>query len=376
MADFYVQRGDLATQIAEKLNPDPLFGEPSGLFLAAPRRTGKSTFLRRELVPLLQSQGKFTIYCDLWSDRDADPGALIAKALADALGELATTKEKFWDAIPFDSIGVGGVSVALRDSDAKKSGTFSDVLIEIGKRADKDVVLIIDEAQHALRSAAGTDAMFALKAARDAMNQRDGGARLSLIFTGSHRDKLSGLVIGHTQPFYGATITDFPKLGRPFAEAVVTAFNPRLAADNQLSADDVETALTLLGHQPEPLLRLVRETALSDEGSAGLSSAVRDRAVDMRAARWAQHQSDYGALTDVQRAVLRQLIEDGEKFAPFAEGTLASISKTLGRDTDTREVQRALDALREKSLVWRPSRGIYALEDQDMREWLLETQLG
>ncbi|MDD9920939.1 MAG: hypothetical protein OXQ92_01465 [Boseongicola sp.] len=157
---------------------------------------------------------------------------------------------------------------------------------------------------------------------------------------------------------------------------MVTAFNPRLAADNQLSADDVETALTLLGHQPEPLLRLVRETALSDEGSAGLSSAVRDRAVDMRAARWAQHQSDYGALTDVQRAVLRQLIEDGEKFAPFAEGTLASISKTLGRDTDTREVQRALDALREKSLVWRPSRGIYALEDQDMREWLLETQLG
>ncbi|MDD9920940.1 MAG: ATP-binding protein [Boseongicola sp.] len=195
MADFYVQRGDLATQIAEKLNPDPLFGEPSGLFLAAPRRTGKSTFLRRELVPLLQSQGKFTIYCDLWSDRDADPGALIAKALADALGELATTKEKFWDAIPFDSIGVGGVSVALRDSDAKKSGTFSDVLIEIGKRADKDVVLIIDEAQHALRSAAGTDAMFALKAARDAMNQRDGGARLSLIFTCPHSYKLSVLVI-------------------------------------------------------------------------------------------------------------------------------------------------------------------------------------
>ncbi len=375
MADFHVPRDELAERIADTLTPDPLLGDQSGLFLAAPRRTGKSSFLRRDLSPLLKTRGFHVLYCDLWSDRDADPGVLIAATLAQAIADLASIRERVRDALPFRSIAVGGVSVDLAQDGANRGGTLSDALIEIGKRAGKDVVFIIDEAQHALTSKAGTDAMFALKAARDAMNQRPDGERLYLVFTGSHRDKLSGLTVGRGQPFYGATVTDFPKLGRRFVEAVVEAFNARLAKDNQLEPDDVETALGLLGHQPEPLLRLVRETALSSEGSKGLSRTVRNRADDLRHARWSQHRSDYGALNDLQRAVLHLIIEEGPDFAPFTEATIAKLSDAIGEQTDTRAVQRALDALREHSLVWRPARGIYALEDQDMKEWLLADQV-
>jgi hypothetical protein len=72
---------------------DPIFGDRAGQFLAAPRRTGKSTFLRRDLVPLLRARGLHTIYVDLWSDRAADPGLLIADALAADLRQLATLGE-------------------------------------------------------------------------------------------------------------------------------------------------------------------------------------------------------------------------------------------------------------------------------------------
>jgi len=39
-------------------------------------------------------------------------------------------------------------------------------------------------------------------------------------------------------------------------------------------------------------------------------------------------------------------------------------------NASTPNVQKALDVLREKELVWKASRGEYALEDSSMAEWL------
>jgi hypothetical protein len=369
--DLHVPRADLAESIARQLSPDPLLGTSAGLFLASPRRTGKSTFLRLDLVPLLKDRGQFPIYVDLWEDRARDPGALIAEALAKAVEELSTRVERFWRLLPFSRISVGGVTADLPKAEGSRSATLTEALVEIGARAGRDVVFIIDEAQQALTSAAGKDAMFALKAARDAMNQRREGARLYLLFTGSHRDKLAALVLTHKQPFYGARVQDFPRLGRRFVDAYLKVVNPLLAADNQLDAEDVMRAFELLGHRPEKLQEVIRDHALGAAGSAGLRHTVSQRADLLRARIWQQHQSDYGQLGDLQRAVLRCLIEDGPDFAPFSTATLGRIAATLGSPAGTSEVQKALDDLRDKSIVWRPERGVYALEDQDMRDWLL-----
>ncbi|MEM9474304.1 MAG: ATP-binding protein [Pseudomonadota bacterium] len=358
------------------MTPDPILGTQSGMFLAAPRRTGKSTFLRRELVPHLEEAGTFTIYVDLWSDRDADPGRLIADVIARALDRSATMSDRIASFMIPTRVSVGGVSVELTKGEANRTGTLTDALVLIGEKSGKDVALIIDEAQHALSTKAGIDAIFALKAARDEMNQREKGARLYLVFTGSHRDKLAGFVQSHRDPFFGAYVSDFPKLGRPFIDSLVAAMNERLADDNQLDTDDVETAFELVGYQPEALTALIQQHALGEEGSAGLKTTVSERANRLRALRWDQHASDFGDLNDLQREVLRVLAGDGAEFAPFTEDTLIRVSEALGRRVETNDVQRALDALREKSLVWRPSRGIYALEDQDMREWLLADQPG
>jgi hypothetical protein len=369
--DFHVPRTDLAEGIARQLSPDPLLGTTAGLFLASPRRTGKSTFLRLDLVPFLAERGLFPIYVDLWEDRARDPGALIAEALARALDGLSTRTERFWKLLPFSRISVGGVTADLPKAASTRSATLTEALIEIGERAGRDVVFIIDEAQQALTSEAGKDAMFALKAARDAMNQRREGARLYLLFTGSHRDKLAALVLTHRQPFYGARVQDFPRLGRRFVEAYLRVVNPLLAPDNQLDPDDVMRAFDLLGHRPEKLQEVIRDHALGLGGSAGLRATVTDRADQLRARVWQQHESDYGRLSALQRAVLRLLIADGPDFAPFSGPTLQRIGADLGTTVASSEVQRALDDLREKSIVWRPERGVYALEDQDMRDWLM-----
>lgn len=369
--DFHAPRGDLAESVARQLSPDPLLGSTAGLFLASPRRTGKSTFLRLDLVPLLKERGQFPIYVDLWEDRARDPGVLIAEALAKAIEDLSTRVERLWKLLPFSRISVGGVTADLPKAEGTRSATLTEALVEIGTRAGRDVVFIIDEAQHALTSEAGKDAMFALKAARDAMNQRREGARLYLLFTGSHRDKLAALVLTHKQPFYGARVQDFPKLGRRFVDAYLRIVNPLLAADNQLDADDVMRAFELLGHRPEKLQEVIRDHALGQGGSAGLRATVAERADLLRARVWQQHEADYGQLSPLQRAVLRRLIEDGPDFAPFSGSALRRIGADLGTNAVASEVQKALDDLRDKSIVWRPERGVYALEDQDMRDWLL-----
>ena len=246
---FYFPRKDLAEKIAARLSPDPILGTPAGLFLAAPRRTGKSTFLRRDLVPELETRGHFTIYIDLWADKSRDPAQSIAEALVQAIESLASRGERILDALPFRSVSIGGVSVALKAEEGA-TATLPDLLREISDRAKRDIILIIDEAQDALNTDSGSDAMFALKAARDALNQRDEAPGLYLVFTGSNRDKLSDLVNKSDQAFYGGTVTDFPPLGRPYVEALVTALNPRLAAGNRLDTDDVEAAFTLVGNRP------------------------------------------------------------------------------------------------------------------------------
>ena len=51
MADPFFHRPDLANDLADTILADgALAPARSGLFLAAPRRTGKSTFLREDLM--------------------------------------------------------------------------------------------------------------------------------------------------------------------------------------------------------------------------------------------------------------------------------------------------------------------------------------
>ncbi|MCY1453756.1 hypothetical protein D9M71_707680 [compost metagenome] len=68
-----------------------------------------------------------------------------------------------------------------------------------------------------------------------------------------------------------------------------------------------------------------------------------------------------------------------QPFSPFTEQTLVEVSRKLEQaqavaNVNTANVQKALDALRDKELVWKANRGEYALEDTAMAEWLARDQ--
>lgn len=363
MSDFFVPRPVMASRIADMLSPDPLFGSLPGLFLAAPRRTGKSTFLRSDLSPLLKSQRKTVLYVDLWADRTRNPSQLIFECIRAGLEEHSGTIRKFQKSSPVDRIGVLGFSISFKSAE-EFSGTPSDALRLLAAATGQDIVLIVDEAQQSLESEEGLAAMFALKAARDAVNQGGSDSKLYLIMTGSHRDKLAALVYDQKSPFYGAKVQDFPPLGEEYSKAIAERVNTNLGGRKPISVEEMDNAFERLGRKPEMLVECLRDLVLAPADDVlALTTLVERKKAQMEAAR----RSEIEALSKLQQAILRLLARESANFAPFSADTRRALAEAHGgREPSVGAVQKALEVLREKGFVWRPAYGAYALENAEI----------
>lgn len=105
------RRPALATAYCAALIGAGIEDARSGLFLAAPRRTGKSTFLRQDLIPELTRLGWLPVYVDLWAKKDSDPGQLIATAVKSALTQFDGMIAKLAKASGLEKVNVFGALV-------------------------------------------------------------------------------------------------------------------------------------------------------------------------------------------------------------------------------------------------------------------------
>lgn len=366
---FKFQRPELADGYCEALQGTGILDARSGLFLAAPRRTGKSTFLREDLLPALKHRGWTAVYVDLWANKASDPAILIANEVKNALAKFAGVIAKLAKSAGLEKVNVfGALSLNLSSLSLPQSVTLADAIEALVVAANTPVVVIIDEAQHALSTPTGMDAMFALKAARDRLNQGTRAQRLFLVFTGSSQDKLSRLVLKKDQPFYGCRITKFPLLDKRFSDNFTGFVNAKLAPDNQFANEDVFEAFKLVGHRPEMLRNIIADLAL-DGGAETLAGQLKAGAAAFRERIWGAMESEFAALTPIQRAVLERIIQQGADYSPFTEASLKAYTALAGAEVTVADAQGALNALRQKNLVWQAAYGDYALEDESMLLW-------
>ena len=366
-------RSALARDLVAALQGKALLGDAhNGLFLAAPRRTGKSTFLQGDLAPALLAAGVEVVYVDLWADPRRDPGALIAEAIARALqphlGLVARAAKK---------AGVKGVKLAgALDIDTSKIGqvdglTLVEALRTLQQQAGRPVALIIDEAQHALTSEAGEAAMTALKSARDQLNQ-PGQVNLMLVMSGSDRDKLLRLVVSAGAPFYGSQIQPLPPLDTDFiahVAALIEAQRPDLKPVDRAA---LQTAFAAFGHRPQFFTGALGAVLSPLAGISGrFEPALQQAALDGQRQDETQMESDYLGLKPSEQAVLWRMLDQGPRFRPYDAEALRFYRDKLGRPLSAQQAQRALEALRERTpaLVWKSARGEYAVEDAAMHRW-------
>jgi hypothetical protein len=365
-------RTALAQELVAALQGKAMLGDAhNGLFLAAPRRTGKSTFLQGDLRPALQATGVVVVYVDLWADARRDPGVLIAEAIARALepqlGLVARSAKK----AGLDKIKLGGLEVDTSKIGKVDGLTLTDALRLLHDSAGKPVALIIDEAQHALTSEAGEAAMTALKSARDQLNQ-PGVVNLMLVMSGSDRDKLLRLVNTAAAPFYGSQIQRMPTLGPDFIAhiaALIEAQRPELKPVDQAR---LQQAFEVFGWRPQFFMAALGQVlsplaALSGRFEPALLEAAQQQQVQDEA----QMESDFLGLKPTEQAVLWRMLAQGPRFRPYDAEALRFYRDKAGHPVSVAQAQKALEGLRQRmpALVGKSARGEYALEDAAMHRW-------
>lgn len=361
------KREALATELATKiLTVSPTSASSSGLFLAAPRRTGKSTFLREDLRPALENLGALVVYADLWEDRRADPGEVIVGAVRAELASHEGVIKRLARSAGMEKVAVGGMSFSLDRVGLGEGISLSAALAALSDDAGKPIVLVIDEAQQAIVSEKGNDALFALKAARDELNSsRHKGLRI--VATGSNRDKLAMLRNSRDQAFYGAPLVNFPALDM----AYVQWFCDRLDLGAKLDPAEVFELFKRAAFRPE-LLGAAADALRFEFGlPAGDIPARFAAAVEEQiAVSNTEQMRVVHSLTPLQSTVLRVMAVRGSNYAPFEAATMEAYDAVLkaidpGADArvDVSNAQQALSALQDKALVWRAARGVYALEE-------------
>lgn len=371
----HYSRQGLAAEMIKALRGQSLFGdEHNGMFLAAPRRTGKTTFLKSDLKPALEAQGVVVVYVDLWADQRKDPADLIAMAVADAMRAYRSQLQKLADRMGVTALALGGwLTLDVADATTgQTAATLPEALRYLNEAAEQPVALIIDEAQQALTSEAGESLMVSLKSARDQLNTPD-DIRLMLIMSGSDRDKLLRLVNSHSAPFYGSQIAAMPLLGQDFVTHLVDIIEHEMPHLAPVDTEALVQAFEAYGHRPQYFMSALG-TALSPMAdlSGRFEQAVLEAAIEQQAADRADMESLYLGLSPLQQAVLWRLLENQGRFRPYDNEALTFYRKVTGEgNINPNKVQTALEAMRKRtpSLIWKSTRGEYAVEDAGMNLW-------
>ena len=381
--ELVFHRPSYAQALAQQLlKPGPLDqGLRSGVFLSGIRRIGKTTFIRQDFVPALLDHGALVLYVDLWTDRSRPPMALMQEAVRAAASELeqpASTLLQKLRRVKGVNFGAAGISsgVQLDGLGTPDGVTLAEVFVELARKAQGDVVLVIDEVQQAMASQDGQDMLFALKAARDRVNTAtDLPGRLLIVGTGSHKSLVTDMATRRSQAFAGAHTASFEPLGKDYVEW----FLNRVAAAG-LAVPSLQAAFSGfrdMGSRPEELTKAVRQ--FQDEVAAG-RGADADTAFATICATLATAAAelDLQSIEDAgELAVLAfSRIAAGQGRGLYAADTLTSFSESLGREISANDMTPAIDKLVAANLIVRKGHGNFDIADPFVKQvWLRHAQM-
>lgn len=376
------RRTALAEQMAQQLLR-PSFLDTSlrsGLFLSGQRRVGKTTFLATDLIPALEALGAIVVYVDLWSQPQANPADLVHEAIRKTLKELQMPGSGLLNRLKQVTnleAGAAGFKFGFKLADVGKDDgvSLAQAFQELIDQAKTDVVLIVDEVQHALGNADGDHLLHALKAARDAINTRPGTpGHFLFIGTGSHRARVQELTLKGNQAFNGAVTNEFPVLGRDFIDYVRAQVRPQLGAMLP-SAEVTEAAFRSMGSRPEELmkalnvLRSLPPDALPDAHLPTIAQSLSAAAADVELQK-------VEAMGPLAEAVFSRICSiGGDVKGVFTGEALKAYAAQIGREVTAQEVQGIIGMMTSANLLMRVKHGHYGVTDPFVEKaWMTRLQ--
>ncbi len=336
----------------------------SGVFLSGIRRIGKTTFLKQDLIPALESMGALVIYVDLWADRSKSPASLVNDAVRTTLTQLTTPSSSLLSRFKGLNIGAAGLTFGFKlDTVGKADGaTLAQAFTELVDKVKTDVVLIIDEVQQALGTEDGTNLLFALKAARDAVNTRPATpGYLLFVGTGSHKSLLADMATRRSHPFAGAVSTSYEPLGLEFIQWKKDQL-AQVPSVKLPSLDVMFQGFMGVGQRPEELQNaLIQLQSRSEDPEVAfpiICATLASAAAELEMATVEL----LGTLASVIFDRIVHGNEEGESRL-FSTEAILNYSEQIGITVDTTQVQNMVDRMIAANLIHRRSHGVYAVAD-------------
>lgn len=367
-------RPELAAEMADQLlQPKGLMRKiRSGLFLGGLRRIGKTTFLRGDLIPALQAQGAIVVYVDLWSNTAAKPSDLLLGAVRRTLADLERADSKALGVLKrLKGLDVGAAGFkfgfSLAELGKNEGNTLAAAFSEVVHLARTDVVVIVDEVQHALGSEDGDNMLLALKAARDEINLTPGTPGYFLfVGTGSHRARVRELTIKGKQAFNGAMSEEFPVLEIDFVDWLLKEAD---LGGRTPTLDIAFECFVRLGRRPEELMKALfalqqlPNFVNADQDLRAITEGVRQSAAGVDLARLDE-------LGPLALAVFGYVCKQGGQGVKklFSVATLEEYSAEVGRPVGAEEIQKVATALVDSNILARDGHGIYGVSDPFVAE--------
>jgi hypothetical protein len=366
---WHFERLELATQTLSLLS----IGPAQALTLFAPRRTGKTEFLLKDLAPLAESKGHRVIYVSFWQ-APLSPLAVLMHAL-----ELSLKRGTFSDKVrstalavapkltlsaPLPGAGVDA-TIDLTALDKKPPSElllYLDDLLDRVSKKRKATILMLDEVQE-LASTPNNDSLVA--ALRTSLDKRSD--RLKAVFTGSSREGLAAMFNARQAPFFHfATPLELPHLDESFVDHLLNTF--KKSAKRVLNRKEMVAAFDQLHRNPYFFRKLLEILLLNTQ--LNIIEAVSQ--VRYRIAMDLGYPKTWIALTPMQRATALALASGIGR--PYSQASRNALGKVLNEDSPTAaRVQAALRKLNKLGLADTYT-GEWTLDDPEFVDWIKENQ--
>ena len=368
---WHFERAELSARVLTLLTRGPA----QALTLFAPRRTGKTEFLLKDLAPLAEHRGHRVIYASFWQ-APLSPLAVLLHALETSLkrgkpgDRVRRAALALAPRLSLSGLASGAGMKAEIDLTALKGKPPGDLLLHLddllerASRKRRATLLLLDEVQELARTRGNAPLVAALRTSLDKRSDR-----LKAVFTGSSREGLAAMFSARRAPFFHfATPIELPSLGTPFVDHVLGTF--RRVSRRTLARRDLLRAFEKLHANPY-FFRMLVETLLHDPAldvEAALGR-VRERiAADLG------YPGVWLGLAPVQRATARVLA--GGAGRPFSQRFRQAVGVALGEEAPSAaRIQAALRRLERLGLADTHT-GDWALVDPELAAWIRENDGG
>lgn len=358
--NWHFPRGELTERVMSAFDN----GVSDTLTLFAPRRMGKTEFVRYDLIPEAAKRGYVPVYVSFWENRD-DPSSALLLAIKTTLAERNWWKRFSGAQFNVKASAMGDVeasiSVMPTQPVAPDSATLADLrkhFAELVKMNDR-VLLCLDEAQHLATSKAFENLVFFLRTILDENREC-----IRVMYTGSSRDGLRKLFSKRKAAlFQSSSQIELPTLGSGFIEHMRSCF--RQASGRDFSFSEAQKAFYLLNRVPREFRSVIEKMALTGtEDILSEAALVYDDQMED-----GNYPTIWASLKSIDQALLIWIAHGHASL--YQETCKSYLADRLGVDAiEAHTVQNAINRLRGEhlSLVFH---GAYEFEDARFRDWII-----